>query len=212
MRRITLCTHSPSLRIQNAVGRKVDLFMTKRVQKLLFNSVCPLVFSLSSLVCHGAEKETAGPSINDAFASVQREGKPYKTFYNNYIAPHAVLEKGIVFTAHQDGQGRPIVDAYDISKHSWTGPVRASDSGLGEDTHGNPSITIDAKGHVHIFFGCHRKAMKHVRSAAPYDITQWEDMPSPTPRATYSQSMRMADGSMYLFYRAADIKSPGRCG
>ena len=104
--------------------------MTKRVQKSLFNSVCPLVFFLVALTCHGAEKETAGPSIKDAFASVQREGKPYKTFYNNYIAPHAVLEKGIVFTAHQDGQGRPIVDAYDISKQSWTGPVRASGSGL----------------------------------------------------------------------------------
>ncbi|MCP3670936.1 MAG: hypothetical protein GY814_10990 [Gammaproteobacteria bacterium] len=182
--------------------------MMKRVQKSLFNSVCPLVFFLSSLVCHAVEKETAGPSIKDAFASVQREGKPYKTFYNNYIAPHAVLEKGVVFTAHQDGQGRPIVDAYDISKHSWTGPVRASDSGLGEDTHGNPSITIDSKGHLHVFFGCHNKAMKHVRSAAPYDITQWEDMPSPTPRATYSQSMRMADGSMYLFYRAGGHKEP----
>ena len=55
--------------------RKVDLFMTKRVQKSLFNSVCPLVFFLVALTCHGAEKETAGPSIKDAFASVQREGE-----------------------------------------------------------------------------------------------------------------------------------------
>ena len=114
----------------------------------------------------------AGPSIKAAFASVQRDGKPYKTFYNNYIAPHAVLEKDIVFTAHQDGQGCPIIDAYDIKKKTWNGPVRASSTGLGADTHGNPSITIDSKGHLHVFFGCHGKAMKHVRSAAPYDISR----------------------------------------
>jgi hypothetical protein len=119
-----------------------------------------------------------------------------------------VLEEDIVFTAHQDGQGRPIVDAYDTKKKTWIGPVRASDFGLGADTHGNPSITIDAKGHLHVFFGCHGKAMKHVRSAAPYDISQWEEMPSPTPRATYSQSMRMADGSIYLFYRAGSHLAP----
>ena len=95
----------------------------------------------------GKEKHHgAGPaSIKAAFASVQRDGKPYKTFYNNYIAPHAVLEEGIVFTAHQDGQGRPVINAYDIEKKTWIGPVRASDFGLGHDTHGNPSITIDSK-------------------------------------------------------------------
>jgi hypothetical protein len=158
--------------------------------------------------CHGAEIEAAGPSIQAAFASVQRDGKPYKTFYNNYIAPHALLEKDIVFTAHQDGQGRPIIDAYDIKKKVWIGPVRASDSGLGRDTHGNPSITIDSKGHLHVFFGCHGKAMKHIRSTAPYDISRWENMPSPTPRATYPQSMRMADGSIYLFYRAGRHLDP----
>ncbi|MEO1990822.1 MAG: BNR-4 repeat-containing protein, partial [Pirellulales bacterium] len=158
--------------------------MTKRVQTSLCILVCLSASFLVALTCHGAEKEIAGPSIKNAFASVQREGKPYKTFYNNYIAPHAVLEKGIVFTAHQDGQGRPIVDAYNINTKAWTGLVRASNSGLGADTHGNPSITIDSKGHLHVFFGCHTKAMKHVRSVVPYDITQWEDMPSPTPRAT----------------------------
>jgi hypothetical protein len=153
---------------------------------------------------HGPEHA----SIKAAFASVQRDGKPYKTFYNNYIAPHAVIEKDIVFTAHQDGQGRPVIDAYDIKKKTWIGPVRASDFGLGADTHGNPSITIDSKGHLHVFFGCHGSEMKHIRSTVPYDISRWKEMPSPTPRATYPQSMRMANGSIYLFYRAGGHKDP----
>ena len=182
--------------------------MTKRLQESLFIMVCLSASFLVALTCLGAEKEAAGPSIKAAFASVQRNGKPYKTFYNNYIAPHAVLENDIVFTAHQDGQGCPIIDAYDIRKKTWIGPVRASNNGLGADTHGNPSIAIDAKGYLHVFFGCHGRAMKHVRSAAPYDISRWEAMPSPTSRATYPQSMRMADGSIYLFYRAGGHLAP----
>ncbi len=182
--------------------------MTKCLQESLSTMVSLSASFLVAFSCHGAEDEAAGPSIKAAFASVQRDGRPYKTFYNNYIAPHAVLENDIVFTAHQDGQGRPIIDAYDIEKKTWNGPVRASNTGLGGDTHGNPSITIDAKGHLHVFFGCHGGAMKHVRSAAPYDIGRWEGMPSPTPRATYPQSMRMADGGIYLFYRAGGHLAP----
>lgn len=188
--------------------RKADLLMTKRLQKSLFTTVCLSASFLVALTCHGADKEAAGPSIKAAFASVQRDGEPYKTFYNNYIAPHAVIEKDIVFTAHQDGQGRPVIDAYDIKKKTWIGPVRASDFGLGRDTHGNPSITIDSKGHLHVFFGCHGSEMKHVRSTVPYDISRWKEMPAPTPRATYPQTMRMADGNIYLFYRAGVHPDP----
>lgn len=185
---------------------------------------------------------TEPPGIAQAFASLQRNGKPYKTFYNNYIAPHAVLENDTVFTAHQDGEGRPVIDAYDIERKTWLGPVRASDFGLGADTHGNPSICIDTQGYLHVFFGCHGRAMKQVRSKGrpandfpvsnsesegcrearpgksashssfgpkkPYDITAWEEMPSPTRRATYPQTMRMADGSIYLFYRAGGHLEP----
>ncbi len=182
------------------------------MQRLLMSGSARIpVCTLVSLViaCGAAVSGAAGPpSIKAAFASVQRGGKPYKTFYNNYIAPHAVLEKDTVFTAHQDGQGRPIIAAYDIKAGRWSAPVRASRFGLGADTHGNPSICIDTKGHLHVFFGCHGRAMKHVRSVKPYDITRWADAPSPTPRATYPQSMRMADGSIYLFFRAGGHLAP----
>jgi hypothetical protein len=164
---------------------------------------------LPALLCGSAEPSSApAPGIKKAFASLQRGGKPYKTFYNNYIAPHAVLENNTVFTAHQDGQGRPIVAAYHVKAKKWSAPVRASEFGLGGDTHGNPSIAIDSKGHLHVFFGCHGRAMKHVRSVKPYDITSWADAPCPTKRATYPQSMRMADGSIYLFFRAGGHLAP----
>lgn len=148
------------------------------------------------------------PTLQNAFAKVSRNGKPYNTFYNYYITPHAIEEAGKVFCAYQDGNGRPVVMAYDIEKKQWSGPVRASDIGLGADTHGNPSICIDAEGRIHLFFGCHGRAMRQVKSEKPYDITKWQPMPSPTPKATYPETIRMADGSIFLFYRAGGHMEP----
>lgn len=177
--------------------------------KYLLNALSITASLFCAPPCGAVENGSALlPSIKAAFASVQEKGRPYKTFYNNVIAPHAILEKDTVFTAYQDGKGRPVVAAYGVNKKNWIGPVRASQSGLGADDHGNPSITIDSQGHLHVFFGCHGGAMKHVRSAAPYNISAWVDASSPTPRATYPQSMRMADGSLYLFYRAGGHLEP----
>ncbi len=156
----------------------------------------------------GAAARAGEARLQDAFATVQRDGRPYNTFYSYYVAPHAIEEKGTVFCAHQDGQGRPVVTAYDVEARTWSAPVRASGFGLGRDTHGNPSICIDAKGHIHLFFGCHGRAMRHVRSTRPYDITAWEVASSPAKRATYPESMRMADGRLLLFFRAGGHPAP----
>lgn len=176
-----------------------------RTRRCLQYGVLIAALSILSLRSPGAAES---PDIKDAFAIVQRDGKPYSPFYAYYISPHAIVENGTVYTAHQDGEGRPIVNAYDIATKSWKGPVRASDFGLGADTHGNPSICIDSHGRILLFFGCHGRAMKLVRSTKPYDITAWEGLPSPTPRATYPEAMRMADGSIFLFYRAGGHMEP----
>jgi hypothetical protein len=167
-----------------------------------------MVFLTMLITASDSRAAHKSPTIQNAFAKVQRNGKPYNTFYNYYITPHAIEEAGKVFCAYQDGNGKPIVMAYDIEKKQWSGPVRASDIGLGADTHGNPSICIDAKGHIHLFFGCHGRAMRHVKSQKPYDITKWRAMPSPTPRATYPETIRMADGKILLFYRAGGHMEP----
>jgi hypothetical protein len=67
---------------------------------------------------------------------------------------------------------------------------------------------VDGKGHLHVFFGCHGRAMHHVKSARPYDATEWIPMPPPTQRATYPQTMRMADDRIFLFYRAGGHMEP----
>jgi hypothetical protein len=50
--------------------------------------------------------------------------------------------------------------------------------------------------------------MRHAKSVSPYDHGKLEEQPAPTPRATYPQSMRLADGTMFLFYRAGGHPAP----
>ncbi|NQU23795.1 MAG: hypothetical protein HQ567_21145 [Candidatus Nealsonbacteria bacterium] len=66
------------------------------------------------------------PTPMQAFAKIQRDGKPYSAFYNYYICPHAVDEAGKVFCTYQDGNGRPIVMAYSAAAKTWAGPVRTT--------------------------------------------------------------------------------------
>ena len=150
---------------------------------------------------------------DDAFAVIAAETvkdgyRQYPPFYNNVIAPHALVAHGRVYCAFQNTNGQPIVTTYDISKKRWSEPVRASEFGLGRDTHGNPSICIDSRGYIHIFYGCHGGPMRHTRSIEPYNITSWREQPAPTFRATYPQSMLMANNDIYLFYRAGGHMEP----
>jgi len=150
---------------------------------------------------------------DDAFAAIAAETvkggyHQYPPFYNNVISPHAIVASGTVYCAFQNTKGQPIVMVYNVSRKSWSEPVWASQFGLGRDAHGNPSICIDRRGYIHIFYGCHGGPMQHTRSFEPYNITSWQEQASPAPRATYPQSMRMANNDIYLFYRAGGHMEP----
>jgi len=169
-----------------------------------------LVASLAGAVEDGGDAPPPRPEF--AFAvtgdSTVSGGRIYPPFYGYVIGPHAVVRNKVVYCAFQDTKGRPIVMAFDTTKRTWSGPARASENGLGADGHGNPSICIDRADHIHIFYGCHGGPMRHTRSTQPLDITAWTEQRSPTERATYPQSMLMADGSMLLFYRAGGHMEP----
>ncbi|MHC4118166.1 MAG: BNR-4 repeat-containing protein [Planctomycetota bacterium] len=162
----------------------------------------------------GLVRDCSGASDTDsAFAMIGAKMSVgnfhlYPPFYNNVIAPHAVVAADKVFCAFQNTYGWPIIMAYDIAQKKWSEPVAASDDGLGKDAHGNPSICLDRNGYIHIFYGCHGRTMRHTRSMQPYDIASWQEHSEPTQRATYPQSIRMADDSICLFYRAGGHMAP----
>jgi len=174
-----------------------------------------ILFSLAMVTCEDvlAAVRDVSARREDAFAAiaaetVKRGYHQYPPFYNNVIAPQAVVAGGRVYCAFQNTKGQPIVMVYDVSRGKWSGPVRASEFGLGRDAHGNPSICIDRRGHLHTFYGCHGGPMRHTRSAKPHNITAWQEQSRPTPKATYPQSMLMANNDIYLFYRAGGHMEP----
>jgi hypothetical protein len=171
------------------------------------------LFICIALLAAGAKaaQELPEPSREHAFAALsgtRNDGTRYHPFYGLVITPHAVVGKGTVYCAFQNTRGRPIVMAYDIERKAWGGPVVASTFGLGGDDHGNPSVYLDRRGHLHLFYGCHGGPMRHTRTTRPHDISEWSKQKSPTRRATYPQSMRLADGTVCLFYRAGGHMSP----
>lgn len=174
-----------------------------------FTALALLLTAATAIVGNEAsadEKSNAFATIGPAL--VQGNFHQYPPFYSSVITPHAVAAEGRIFCAFQDTKGRPVVMAYQVASGEWKGPEYASDFGLGKDAHGNPSICLDRQGYIHIFFGCHGGRMRHARSKEPYEITGWEEQSSPTPRATYPQSMRMANGDLYLYYRAGGHMEP----
>jgi len=141
-------------------------------------------------------------------ARTTTDGRLYPAFYGYVISPHAVAAGGRVYCAFQNADGCPTAMAYDIAEKSWAGPVEVSSFGLGRDSHGNPSLCVDRRGHLHVFYGCHGGPMRHARGTKPYDIAAWEERPAAARRATYPQSMRMADDTIRLFYRAGGHMAP----
>jgi len=178
----------------------------------MFKTTLALCLLAAAPAAARAGEPPAALTLENAFAVLAGrkipDGRLYAPFYLGVIGPHAVAERGTIFVTFQNARGRPIVMAYRPDARRWAGPVKAADFGLERDDHGNPAIAIDRRGRLHVFYGCHGGAMRNARSRKPWDISAWEDMPPPTPRATYPQVMRLADGSLALFYRAGGHPDP----
>ena len=130
---------------------------------------------------------------------------------------------GITYVSYQGSNEDPYVAAYNHQTQEWSGPFKAGTSILGKDptkkidSHGKPTMIIDDKGYIHIFYGGHGgvKALhgenslggyhsgenRHAVSQKPFDITSWRDLNNITPFGTYNQAVKMDNGDIYLFYR-----------
>lgn len=163
-----------------------------------------------SLAWGGSALGAEGAGAFAALGVAKEDGKfaQYPPFYDSVIWPHGFGAGGKIFIAFQDTVGRPVAMGYDTAARRWDGPVRVSEFGLGKDAHGNPAITVDRDGFVHVFYGCHVNPMRHARSRKPRDISTWEEMPSAAPKATYPQAIRMAGDEICLFYRAGGHMEP----
>ena len=57
--------------------------------------------------------------------------------------------------------------------------------GLGHgDDHGYPTLCVDDRGYIHVFYGSHCNVQKYARSEQPEDITSWVDMTHVIPTSS----------------------------
>lgn len=77
--------------------------------------------------------------------------------------------------------------------------------GLGHgDDHGAPTLCIDDRGYIHVFYGSHSDKSQYSVSASPEDISLWINKTHTIPDTygyTYPKAV-FADGLIYVFFRS----------
>ncbi|MCP9767854.1 hypothetical protein EGI22_08010 [Lacihabitans sp. LS3-19] len=155
-------------------------------------------------------------------------GKPVQSIQH----PMGEYFKGVTYVAYQGPHEDPYVCSYNHQTKEWKGPFKAGISALGKtplstdpdeiDNHGRPALLVDGEGYIHLIFGGHgghrglgantlgtmgRGEQMHVVSKSPYDISEWEQLRNVSPLGTYSQWVKMSNGTIYLFYRHGSHRS-----
>lgn len=155
-------------------------------------------------------------------------GKPVQTLQH----PAGEYYNEVTYVAYQGPHEDPYVCAYNHKTKTWTGPIQAGVSALGDDppvtdpdkidNHGRPTLFVDGQGYIHVVFGGHgghrglgrnplgfngSGQQTHVVSKKPGDISAWELLDNISPFGTYSQLVKMSNGNIYLFYRHGSHRS-----
>jgi hypothetical protein len=89
---------------------------------------------------------------------------------------------------------------FDHASKQLSPTVKIGESPLMNDDHGNPSLSIDSKNYLHIFFGSHNSNALHYKSCTPLDICSWQLESELIGSLTYPQ-IYSKDGYMYSFFR-----------
>lgn len=130
-------------------------------------------------------------------------GSSEATLSEMALHPAAVRIGSVTYIAYQGPGYDPYVASYNDRTGEWDGPYRAGTNPLFLDTHGAPSLFVDASGRLHLIYGGHQRTLSHARAALPGRIDVWEDMPYVDTAGTYPQVMEDAAGRLLLFYRTA---------
>ncbi len=129
----------------------------------------------------------------------------------NWVAyPSAAYGNGRTFVVYQGPNGAgaasnpsPYITFYNGT--AWTGPMRITNGPLTNDDHGSPSILLDSSGFIHVFFGAHSTAIKHVVSTSAYSIESWVSKPDIYDLMTYPHPILMSNGTIYLIVRESSF-------
>jgi len=146
--------------------------------------------------------------------------------------PTAEFFKGTTYIAYQGPNQDAYVCAYNHVTQNWTGPFLAGLSPMRAksipidnskvDNHGKPAMFVDTKGYIHLVYGAHggsaimgsdsfgtpgKGKMIHIVSKYPQDITSWVELDNISHFGTYTQFVKLDNGTVYLFYRHGSHRS-----
>ena len=113
--------------------------------------------------------------------------------FNHIDYPPAIYYNGKTYIVWQGTDLDPYITYYDHSAKKWGPAVRVGDNPLSGDSHGAPSLIIDAEGYIHVFYGCHQTSIIYAKSEKPEDINSWVQMSPPVRKATYPKPLRVGD-------------------
>ena len=115
-----------------------------------------------------------------------------------------VPAKNKTFFVFGDRRNRPAISVFDHGDKTFAKPVVLGSNPNG-DAHRNPTLLVDEKGTLYVFYGAHGHPSRVVKSAAPYDISRWVEMAAIEGQTTYPQPWQLTKDELFVSYRG----SPG---
>lgn len=92
------------------------------------------------------------------------------------------------------------ITSYDHSTGGWATPVTVGNFVLADDSHGVPTLVMDADGYIYCFFGSHNNAQKWSISASPRDPSTWVAQTNFSGVNTYAH-VELVGTTLYFFAR-----------
>ncbi|MBN1541634.1 BNR-4 repeat-containing protein [candidate division KSB1 bacterium] len=90
------------------------------------------------------------------------------------------------------------IKCYDLKTDTWSETILL---GTGVDNHAGPALTLDSQGYLWAVFGPHHGPFQFRRSARPYCIDEWLELPDFGDTATYPSLVCDAEDQLHLTYR-----------
>ena len=114
-----------------------------------------------------------------------------------------------VYIAYQGEDYDPYIFYYDVENDSVSSAVKVGENPTADsrwgDCHASPTLWLDPDGYIHVLYGGHGTAIKHKKSANPYDISSWTSMSDFASEGEYPYPV--VDGStVFVFYRHDNVR------
>jgi hypothetical protein len=107
------------------------------------------------------------------------------------------------FFVFGNAHNSPSVSCYDHHRQVTAAPVVLGENPDG-DAHRNPTLLIDDRGFIYVFYGAHNRSTKVVRSALPYEISGWVTVADIQDRNTYPQPWQLRSEELFVSYRGSN--------